>query len=73
MIFRSQAKDPKQIMMMGMAFLVPALVWPRFVLVTGNLGPDAIDAVRGVLIGLSIGLNLWAATLGGRLRRGGGR
>jgi hypothetical protein len=44
----------------GMALLALALIWPRFLLVTGGLGPDAIDGVRGFLIGLSIGLNLWA-------------
>jgi hypothetical protein len=70
MILRNRARDPRQMMMMGMSFLVLGLVWPRFLPVTGNLGPDAIDGARGVLIGLSIGLNLWAARLGGRLRRG---
>jgi len=73
MILRSHAKDPKQLMMLGMAFLVPALLWPRFVPLTGNLGSDAIDGIRGVLIGMSIALNLWSARLVGRQRRGGGR
>jgi hypothetical protein len=73
MILRSHAKDPKQLMMLGMAFLVPALLWPRFVPLTGNLGTDAIDGIRGVLIGMSIALNLWSARLVGRQRRGGGR
>jgi hypothetical protein len=73
MILKSHAKDPKQLMMLGMAFLVPALLWPRFVPLTGHLGSDAIDTIRGVLVGLSIGLNLWAAMLGGRQRRGGAR
>jgi hypothetical protein len=72
MILRSHAKDPKQLMMMGMALLVPALVWPRFVPVTGHVGSDAIDGIRGVLIGMSIALNLWSARLVGRRRRGGG-
>jgi hypothetical protein len=72
MILRSRAKDPKQLMMMGMAILVPALVWPRFVPLTGQLGSDAIDGIRGVLIGMSIALNLWSARLVGRQRRGGG-
>jgi len=52
-----------------MAFLLIALVWPRFLPVTGNLGPDAIDGVRGLLIGLSISLNLWALVLSSRQRR----
>ena len=70
MILRNQAKDPKQLMMIGMAVLVPALVWPRFIPLTGHLGSDAIDGIRGVLIGMSIALNLWAARLIGRQRRG---
>ncbi len=70
MILRNRVRDPKPIMMAGMAFLSVALLWPRFLPVTGGLGPDAIDGVRGFLFGLAIGLNLWAARLGGRLRRG---
>ena len=42
----------------------------RFLPVAGGLGPDAIDGARGFLFGLAIGLNLWAARVGGRLRRG---
>ena len=71
MIFGIREKNPRAMMMVGMASLAVALAWPRFLPVTGGLGPDAIDGMRGVLIGLSIGLNLWAARLGGRLRRGG--
>jgi len=52
-----------------MFFLAIALAWPRFLPVAGNLGPDAIDGVRGLLMGLAIGLNLWAVILGSRQRR----
>ena len=68
MILKKRARDPKPIMMMGMAFLVAWNLWPRYVSVTGGLGPDAVDGARGVLLGLSIGLNLWAVRLRGRLR-----
>jgi hypothetical protein len=70
MIVKNRAKDPKQIMMMGMAFLLAANLWPRYVHVTGGLGPDAVDGAHGVLMGLAIGLLCWSAWLGGRLRRG---
>jgi hypothetical protein len=73
MIARNVAKDPRQIMMAGMVFIALGLAWPRFLRVTGNLGPDTIDGLRGVLMGLGIGLNLWAAALGARLRRIRGR
>ena len=70
MIFRNREKNPQAMMRVGMASLAVALLWPRFLPVTGGLGPDAVDGLRGVLIGVSIGLNLWAARLGGMKRRG---
>jgi len=69
MILKHVAEDPRLLLRLGMAFLLIALVWPRFLPVTGNLGPDAIDGVRGLLIGLSISLNLWALVLSSRQRR----
>jgi hypothetical protein len=70
MIFGNREKNPKAMMMAGMASLALALVWPRFLPLTAALGPDAVDGLRGVLIGVSIGLNLWAVRLGGMKRRG---
>jgi len=69
MIFKERVGDPKPILRLGMFFLAIALAWPRFLPVAGNLGPDAIDGVRGLLMGLAIGLNLWAVILGSRQRR----
>jgi hypothetical protein len=69
MIFGKPIEDSKQLMRIGMVFLGVGLGWPRFLPVTGSLGPDAIDGIRGLLLGLGIGLSLWAAMLGGRLRR----
>jgi hypothetical protein len=70
MILRIGSKDPKPLMMMGMVFMVIGQVWPRYVPVTGGLGEDAVDGLRGVFLGLSIGLMLWSVWLNGRLRRG---
>ena len=70
MVFKKREKNPQSMMMVGMASLALALLWPRFLPVTGGLGPDAIDGLRGALIGISIGLNLWAVRLGGVKRRG---
>jgi hypothetical protein len=56
-------------MMMGMVFMVIGQLW-RFVPVTGGLSEDAVDAIRGVFLGLSIGLLLWSTWLTGRARRG---
>jgi|RhiMetdeSRZDD1v2_1073273.scaffolds.fasta_scaffold2708590_2 hypothetical protein len=71
MILKHRVRDPKPIMMAGMSFLALSLLWPRFIPVTGSLGPDWVDGLRGFLTGAAIGLNLWAAWLGGRRTRGG--
>jgi hypothetical protein len=74
MIARMIAKNPREgarfLFKTAMLFLGTGLAWPRFVPVTGNLGQDAIDGVRGLLLGIGIALALWAALVGGRLRRG---
>jgi hypothetical protein len=73
MVLKNGTRDPNTLMRIGMLCLLVALVWPRFLPVTGGLGGDAIDGMRGVLLGLAIGFNLWAVRLRGRLRRGGER
>ena len=65
-------KDRKTVIRIGMACLAIAMIWPRFVHATFNLGPDVIDATRGLLLGLAIGFNLWAVRLASRHRCGNG-
>jgi hypothetical protein len=31
---------------------------------TGGLGTDAVDGIKGLLLGISLGLMIWAARLG---------
>jgi len=69
MIFGKPIEDFKRLMRIGMAFLAIGLAWPKFLPVTGSLGTDAIDGIRGLLLGLGMGLTLWSVTLAGRLRR----
>jgi hypothetical protein len=69
MILRIASRDPKALMMMGMVFMVLGQMW-RFLPVTGRLSEDAVDGLRGVFLGLSIGLLLWSVWLNGRQRRG---
>jgi hypothetical protein len=69
MLLRNKNKDPKQFIRLGMLSLAIMLVWPRFVPVTGGLGVDAIDGVRGVLLGASLALFFLGARFGG-FRRG---
>lgn len=63
-------KNPKAMIRIGMACLLIFFMWPRFLPFTANLNPDLIDGVRGFLLGVSIGLNLWAVRLICLQRRG---
>jgi hypothetical protein len=69
MIFRNQRPDPKLVLKLGMLCLAISIAWPRLVPLTGRLGTDAIDGIKGLLLGLSLGLFFWAGRLGG-FRRG---
>ena len=68
MIMRKRLEDPRHMLLIGVSCLALANVWPRFLHLTFNLGPDFIDAARGVLYGLGIGLTLLSARLN-RLRQ----
>jgi hypothetical protein len=63
-------KNPKALIRIGMACLIVFFMWPRFLPYTANLSPDLIDEVRGFLLGLSVGFNLWAIRLTCSQRRG---
>jgi hypothetical protein len=69
MIFKGPIENPKPLVKTGMALLALSSAWPRLLPVTGNLGTDAIDGIRGVLMGVGFGLMCWAAALIGRQRR----
>jgi hypothetical protein len=58
--------NPRTILRIGMALLAVALISQRFVHPAPGFGEDAADAIRGFLLGLSIGLNLMAVWLGSR-------
>lgn len=69
MLFGRRLDRPKPLIMIGMAFLALAGVWPRFVEL--GLGPDWTDGVHGALYGMAFGALLWGARLGGLRRRRG--
>jgi hypothetical protein len=71
MIYGKPIENSKALMRIAFLFLGLGLAWPKFLPVTGNLGPDAIDGIRGLLLGIGIGLSLWCAMLVGRQRRTG--
>ncbi len=61
-------KNPRMIMPLGMACLVLAITWPSFSHPVSRIAQDWSDGFRGLLYGLSIGLNLMAV-YGVRQRR----
>ena len=71
MIARKPIDNPKPLLMIGMIFLALGQAWPRLLPFTGNLGPDAIDGIKGLLMGIALGLLGWYVILGSRLRRAG--
>jgi hypothetical protein len=71
LVFKKPIDDPKPLMRFGMLFLGLALAWPKFIPVTGNLGPDAIDGIKGLLMGIAFGVLGWSVILNNRLRRAG--
>ena len=64
MIFKDEKRDPKRVLRFGMLFLAISIVWPRFLPVTGHLSPDAIDLIKGLLLGVALGLMILAARFG---------
>lgn len=68
MFFKKPIDDPKPLMRFGMLFLGIALAWPKLLPLTGNLGPDVVDGLKGLLMGIGFGLLGWSAVLNKRLR-----
>ena len=68
MILKKQLDNPKPLMMLGLVFLGLGQAWPLLLPVTGNLGPDWIDGIKGLLMGIAIGLLAWSVILNKRLR-----
>ena len=68
MILKKRLDNPKPLMMVGLVFLALGQAWPRLVPVTGNMGPDWIDGIRGLLMGIAFGLLAWSIILNKRRR-----
>jgi hypothetical protein len=69
--YKKKLDNPKPLMMLGLVFLALGQAWPRLLPVTGNLGPDWIDGIKGLLMGIAMGLLGWSVILNKRLRAGG--
>ena len=62
-------RNSRNLLRAGMLLLAVALTAQHFIRPPQGVGEDALDAIRGLLIGLSIGLNLWAVRLSAISRR----
>jgi hypothetical protein len=68
-MFRNRQMDPKTIFRLGMLCLLISILAPRLLHPASGFGQDLLDGARGVLLGASLALSLWALRLGAR--RGG--
>jgi hypothetical protein len=68
-MFADKLKEPRKLVAAGMSCLVIALVLPEFFHPASQFRLNAIHFVRGLFMGISIGLNLAAAIVSGRQRR----
>jgi hypothetical protein len=65
MFFKNEKADPKLFMKLGMLCLAISIAWPRFVPLTGRMGTDAVDGIKGLLLGLALGFLILGARHGG--------
>jgi hypothetical protein len=63
-IFKKEVQDPKAVFRIAMLFLAISAAWPRLIPLAGSLGTDIVDGVKGLLLGIAIGLIIWAGRLG---------
>lgn len=71
MCVRNQTNKPAALIPFAMACLAIGVLWPNFFHPASHFGKDLSEGMRGLLFGVSIGINLMAAWLGARQRRSG--
>jgi hypothetical protein len=69
MILSNRMKRPSALIPISMMFLVTGLLLPEFHQPTTQIGQNSIHAVRGLLVGISIGIGLMSVILASRQRR----
>jgi len=69
MSFRNRIKKPAGLIPVAMMCLVVGILWPNFFHPTTQLWKNWSEGLRGLLFGLSIGINLMAVRLAARQRR----
>jgi hypothetical protein len=68
MCFRNRQSKPAGMIPIGMTFLVLGILWPMLIHPTGQAARNWSEAVRGMLFGVSIGINLWSCWMVRRRR-----
>jgi hypothetical protein len=69
MCFQNQQTKPAGMIPIGMMFLVLGILWPMLIHPVGQVSRNWSEAVRGMLFGISIGVNLWSCWMVRRARR----
>ncbi len=65
MLLEHAKRNPRLLIVVGMAVLALAESWPRLLPIGRGLSPDWTDGIRGALFGIAIPLLLRAAWLNG--------
>ena len=71
MCLRTQSKSHRSLVAIATLCLAVGLLLPEIVHPAKGLGLDMVDFVRGLLIGVSLSINLLTAWKSGRKRRSG--
>ena len=69
MIFANRIKNPAALIPISMMFLVSGLLLPEFFHPATQMGLNLNHAVRGLLMGISLGVGLMSVRLAARQRR----
>jgi hypothetical protein len=72
MCIRNRTNKFANLIPFAMACLGLGILWPDFFHPATHLGKDVSDGLRGLLFGVSIGINLMAAWRAAHQRRSGG-
>jgi hypothetical protein len=71
MCLGNRSKNTTALIAMGMMFLVVAFLFPMILHPATQMGKNLAEGIRGLLVGLSIGINLFSVILAKRQGRWG--
>jgi hypothetical protein len=68
MLIKNGRKNPAALLTIGLSCLVLGVLWPEIAPHTTSIGLNTSHFIRGVLFGLSIGMNLMSLVIARRQR-----